>query len=99
MNWFDLAACKGKDNTMFYGNENGIVPSDIARKAKRICSECEVANDCLNFAIDNDESYGIWGGLTAKERKAIVREYGKITVDEIRKIVGINVRKVSNQDH
>jgi len=99
MNWFGLAACKGKDNTMFYGNEKGNIPSELSKKAKRMCSECSVPNECLNFAIENDESYGIWGGLTAKERKAIVREYGKITVEEIRKIVGINVRQISNQNN
>jgi len=96
MKWFDLASCKGKDNTMFFGNENGNVPSDVARKVKRICSECPVSFECLNFAIENEEQYGIWGGLTAKERKSIIKTYGKISANDIRKIVTINVREVSS---
>ena len=99
MNWQKLAICKGTDNSLFYGNENGTIAVAIARKAKQICDKCPVSYDCLTFAFENDEQYGIWGGLTAKERKAILKTYGKVGVDEIRKIVHINVKQVSNQNN
>lgn len=40
-------------------------------EAKAICATCPVQAQCLKFAIDNDERDGVWGGLTAKERKAL----------------------------
>jgi len=40
-------------------------------EAKTICGTCTVREQCLQFAIDNDERDGVWGGLTAKERKAL----------------------------
>ena len=40
-------------------------------EAKVICATCPVQAQCLKFAIDNDEREGVWGGLTAKERKAL----------------------------
>jgi len=40
-------------------------------EAKVICNTCTVQSQCLQFAIDNDERDGVWGGLTAKERKAL----------------------------
>lgn len=40
-------------------------------EAKDICATCTVREECLNFALANDEREGIWGGLTGKERKAL----------------------------
>lgn len=40
-----------------------------ARKAKAICAKCPVATECLEFAIRTNQSEGIWGGLSEKQRK------------------------------
>jgi WhiB family redox-sensing transcriptional regulator len=96
MNWQALALCKGMDNSLFYGNENGTIATKIAKQAKAICRVCPVSYECLTFAFENDEQHGIWGGFTAKERKAIIREYGKIEVSELRKVVSIYVKQVSD---
>lgn len=40
-------------------------------EAKAVCETCTVRSQCLEFALANDERDGVWGGLTAKERKAL----------------------------
>jgi WhiB family redox-sensing transcriptional regulator len=47
---------------------------DAVDKAKVVCDQCPVEVDCLEFAITNNENYGIWGGKTELERKRIARE-------------------------
>ena len=46
------------------------------REAKRICSTCEVRRECLEFALENDERFGIWGGLSEPERRRLKRAAG-----------------------
>lgn len=41
------------------------------RVAKKLCGECPVRKECLNYAIVGNETHGIWGGLTYKERRKI----------------------------
>lgn len=69
--WEHHAACLGVDPELFYpGKED---PADLAA-ARAVCAECPVAADCLEYAILNGEKYGIWGGKSEKERRAIRRE-------------------------
>ena len=44
------------------------------RKAKAICGECEVRDQCLDYAIEMGEKFGIWGGLSERERRRVRRE-------------------------
>ncbi|WP_460539221.1 WhiB family transcriptional regulator [Glycomyces halotolerans] len=46
-------------------------PDDLGAAAKRICAACEVKDDCLDVALKYGEDYGIWGGLTAVERRGL----------------------------
>ena len=50
-------------------------PGDVERlrRAKSICKECEVRQDCLQFALETNERFGIWGGKSARERSLILR--------------------------
>jgi len=43
------------------------------KRALRICDRCEVAEQCLAFAIKNDEQWGIWGGLSRPERQLVTK--------------------------
>ena len=43
------------------------------REAKRICAACPVRDDCLQYALENDERFGIWGGLSERERRRAKR--------------------------
>lgn len=43
-------------------------PGSSVREAKRICGMCEMRSACLDYALANDERFGVWGGLSEKER-------------------------------
>ncbi|MEV2216725.1 WhiB family transcriptional regulator [Streptomyces sp. NPDC050997] len=43
-------------------------PGSSVREAKRICGMCEMRSECLDYALANDERFGVWGGLSEKER-------------------------------
>lgn len=60
--WYDDAACKGLGWTKFFDSEE-------LHGARRICATCPVRTRCLQFAIDNAVTTGIWGGLTPLERR------------------------------
>lgn len=44
-----------------------------AKVAKRICSACPIKDLCLQYAIDNNERFGIWGGMTMRERTNYIK--------------------------
>lgn len=48
-------------------------PGSSVREAKRICGMCEMRTACLEYALGNDERFGVWGGLSEKERLALRR--------------------------
>jgi WhiB family redox-sensing transcriptional regulator len=49
----------------------GVLPGE--GEAKRICSGCEVRAECLEYALAHDERFGIWGGLSERERRRLRR--------------------------
>jgi hypothetical protein len=69
MDWSG-AYCKGNVDLFFDENPARV---DIA---KQICSECPLGRDCLLFALENQELYGVWGGKTYFERKIIAIDLG-----------------------
>jgi len=69
MEWQDLANCRGADPDLFFPERGA-----STRTAKAICRECTVRVDCLEFAIVSSEKFGIWGGLSERERRKIRRE-------------------------
>lgn len=73
--WQHLAACRG-ERAAFYPPLQGESKSERLtreRIAKSICETCTVRDECLDHAIDHDERYGIWGGLTDSERRHLPR--------------------------
>jgi WhiB family redox-sensing transcriptional regulator len=65
--WMLLARCKETDPEVFFP-ERGDSTLDT-QLAKRICFKCEVRVECLQYAVDNQERHGIWGGLDEKSRR------------------------------
>ena len=63
--WRELAACRGTDLEVFFP-ERG----ETAGLARRVCAACPVRQPCLDYAITNRITHGIWGGLTERERRA-----------------------------
>jgi WhiB family redox-sensing transcriptional regulator len=64
----DLALCGQTDPEIFFPEQGG-----SPEAAKKICVQCEVRLNCLEWALSNEEEHGVWGGLTAQERKRIKR--------------------------
>ena len=44
------------------------------REAKRVCLSCDVRGECLEYALANDERFGIWGGLSERERRRLKKQ-------------------------
>ncbi len=74
MDWKADAACRGMDSEIFVA-DNG-VNDDYA---KQICAACRVSAKCLEYAVALREQWGIWGGLTGRERKRRLPS-GRVTV-------------------
>ncbi len=66
--WQEQALCAQTDPEAFFPEKGG-----STREAKRICSRCEVKADCLEYALSKDERFGIWGGLSERERRKLKR--------------------------
>jgi WhiB family redox-sensing transcriptional regulator len=69
--WRDQARCRGTDPQVFHPAEEDDAGADAA---KAICQMCPVREACLEFAIAAREKEGVWGGLTARERRRLVRQ-------------------------
>jgi len=67
--WQDRALCAETDPEAFFPEKGG-----STREAKRICSGCEVRSQCLEYALAHDERFGIWGGLSERERRKLKKK-------------------------
>jgi WhiB family transcriptional regulator, redox-sensing transcriptional regulator len=66
--WADSALCAQTDPEVFFPEKGG-----ITRPAKRICLGCPVRQECLDYALEHNERFGIWGGHSERERRRILR--------------------------
>lgn len=66
--WQADALCAQTDPEAFFPEKGG-----STRDAKRICEGCDVRAQCLEYALQNDERFGIWGGLSERERRKLRR--------------------------
>jgi WhiB family redox-sensing transcriptional regulator len=66
--WQERALCAETDPEAFFPEKGG-----STREAKKICTGCEVRVECLEYALGNDERFGIWGGLSERERRRLRR--------------------------
>jgi WhiB family redox-sensing transcriptional regulator len=67
--WRDSALCAQTDPDAFYPAKGG-----STRAAKQICTRCDVREQCLEYALANGEDQGVWGGLSAVERRRLKRD-------------------------
>lgn len=73
--WYAAAACRGMDPNRWHpSSRNARDDSRLARSAKAICATCPVQQDCLEHALTNNETFGIWGGKSERERARIRRQ-------------------------
>jgi WhiB family redox-sensing transcriptional regulator len=66
--WQERALCAQTDPESFFPEKGG-----STREAKRVCTTCEVRSECLEYALRHDERFGIWGGLSERERRRVRR--------------------------
>ncbi|KFF95805.1 WhiB family transcriptional regulator [Streptomyces europaeiscabiei] len=66
--WQQRALCAQTGADFFFPE-----PGSSVREAKRICGMCEMRTACLQYALSNDERFGVWGGLSEKERLRLRR--------------------------
>jgi len=76
--WRAAGACRSADPELFFPIATGVaVTATQVMKAQRICADCGVRQQCLEFAMQNGEVHGVWGGTTPEERvrarRALVR--------------------------
>jgi WhiB family redox-sensing transcriptional regulator len=72
--WRTDAICRDTDPDLFFPvGTTGQALVQIAR-AKEVCGECPVKNDCLEYALETNQDAGIWGGLDEEQRRAIRRQ-------------------------
>ena len=67
--WQDMANCLGVDPDLFFPERGA-----STREAKEVCKGCVVRDDCLEYALANGEKFGIWGGMSERERRRIRRQ-------------------------
>lgn len=66
--WQEFSNCLGVDPDLFFPERGA-----STREAKEVCRGCVVQNDCLEYALANGEKFGIWGGMSERERRRIRR--------------------------
>jgi WhiB family redox-sensing transcriptional regulator len=69
LSWQDYANCRGADADLFFPERGA-----STRKAKAICAACDVRQECLDYAISSGEKFGIWGGMSERERRRVRRQ-------------------------
>jgi len=67
--WQERALCAQTDPEAFFPEKGG-----STREAKKVCLGCDVRGDCLEYALAHDERFGIWGGLSERERRRLKKE-------------------------
>lgn len=67
--WHEDAACQGVDVDIFFS-----LDEDDQRQALELCRSCPVQQDCLRYALEHNELYGIWGGMKESDRRSMIRE-------------------------
>jgi WhiB family transcriptional regulator, redox-sensing transcriptional regulator len=69
LSWQERALCAQTDPEAFFPEKGG-----STRDAKKVCVSCDVRADCLEYALEHDERFGIWGGLSERERRKFKKD-------------------------
>lgn len=67
LSWYADALCAETDPEAFFPEKGG-----STREAKAVCAECLVRAECLDFALDTFQRFGIWGGCSERERRKLL---------------------------
>lgn len=67
LHWGEQAACRTTDPETLFAE------AAQQNRAKTVCTPCPVRTECLSEALDNRVEFGVWGGMTERERRALLR--------------------------
>ena len=72
--WQGEAACRGMASSFFFHpwGERGPSRDERVRRAKEVCADCPVIESCRRHALEVQEQYGVWGGLSEEERLVLL---------------------------
>lgn len=77
--WQRWAKCRGQGwETWFPSKQGRDAPFVVTEEARKICGGCPVRKACLDFAIDNNIDFGVWGGESVNARQRIRRERKRV---------------------
>jgi WhiB family redox-sensing transcriptional regulator len=84
-NWRHRAACRTEDPELFFptATENTPYGQEELADAKAVCQRCPVISTCLVWALESGQEFGVWGGLSEGERRALKHKAHK-TREEVR---------------
>jgi WhiB family redox-sensing transcriptional regulator len=71
--WSRSAACRDTDPDLLF------VQGAAQNRVKVICAGCSVRTECLADALDNEIEFGVWGGMTERERRALLRRRSNVS--------------------
>jgi WhiB family redox-sensing transcriptional regulator len=90
INWMESALCRQTDAELWFPDRENPNPAGLIRSiraAQNVCRSCPVQTECLDYALSNNEKFGVWAGINMNTAKAHTRE-------ELRRQRGIKVREV-----
>lgn len=70
--WSTMAKCRGTEDTLF-------CEASEQKRARLFCQGCAVRVECLAEALDNRIEWGVWGGMTERERRTLLRRNSQVT--------------------
>ncbi|WP_033171645.1 WhiB family transcriptional regulator [Streptomyces sp. NBC_01198] len=91
--WHSEAACRSDEAGLFFAPSKEPTAARLAREeaAKRVCARCPVMLECREHALLQPEPYGVWGGMTAAERRVVLARRRRREVELQRPAAGIAV--------
>jgi WhiB family transcriptional regulator, redox-sensing transcriptional regulator len=92
--WENLARCAEVDPEIFFPEKGG-----TTREAKKVCRACEVRAECLDYALTNDERFGVFGGLSERERRKLKLQPAQNVSTETKHCPGCDETKSVDEFH
>ena len=90
LSWQEFANCLGVDPDLFFPERGA-----STREAKEVCRGCQVRESCLEFALANGEKFGIWGGMSERERRRIRRQRALARAAALQGSAGLSANSAS----
>ena len=96
--WRAKAVCANSDTEKFFPNRDGVDAAMIVAHAQLCCAACTVRKECLEFALTNKFKYGIWGGVTPRNRRGLEVEDAERASAMPATVILKNLRKTKTPD-